>query len=99
MTRAFLALSLAVAAVAACPSRPAVAESPAQPGAANKEIPPDILAVQIRRQGFPCGNATSAKPDTSDSRPDEEAWILTCDDASYRVRLIPDMAAQVERLD
>ncbi len=25
-------------------------------------------------------------------------WILTCEDATYRVRLDPDMAAKVERI-
>jgi hypothetical protein len=26
-------------------------------------------------------------------------WLLQCEDASYRVRLIADMAAKVERID
>ncbi len=96
---AFLAFGLALTAAAATlPATATLAESPAQPGAENKEIPPDIIAVQIRRQGFPCGNAKSAKYDASDSVPNEEAWILTCDNASYRVILVPDMEARVERL-
>ena len=33
------------------------------------------------------------------SRPDEEVWLLRCEGASYRFRLIPDMAAQVERIN
>ena len=30
---------------------------------------------------------------------DEDVWLLQCEDASYRVRLIVDMAAKVERID
>ena len=30
---------------------------------------------------------------------DDAVWILKCGNASYSVRLIPDMAAKVERLD
>jgi hypothetical protein len=26
-------------------------------------------------------------------------WILQCESGSYRVRLIPDMAAKVEKID
>jgi hypothetical protein len=33
------------------------------------------------------------------SKPDEDVWLLQCEDASYRVRLIADMAAKVERID
>jgi hypothetical protein len=30
------------------------------------------------------------------SRPDEAVWILTCEGATYRVRLDPDIAAKVD---
>ena len=30
--------------------------------------------------------------------PDDKVWVLDCEDASYRVHLMPDMAARVERL-
>jgi hypothetical protein len=33
------------------------------------------------------------------SKPDEDVSVLQCEDASYRVRLIPDMAAKIERID
>jgi len=32
------------------------------------------------------------------SWPDEPLWILNCANATYRVRLIPDVAARIERL-
>ena len=66
---------------------------------AQEEMPAEIIAVQIRDQGYACTKAVSAKRDEKFSKPDEAAWILKCENASYRVRLIPDMAAKVERLD
>jgi hypothetical protein len=66
--------------------------------AADDEVPPDIIAVQIRKQGFPCTNPQSAKRDPQASKPDEPVWILTCDNATYRVRLIGNMADHVEKM-
>jgi hypothetical protein len=66
---------------------------------AQVETPAEIIAVQIREQGYACDKAMSAKRDEKLSTPDEAAWVLKCENASYRVRLIPDMAAKVERLD
>ncbi len=65
---------------------------------ANDEVPPDIIAVQIRKQGFPCTNPKSAKRDPQASKPDEPVWILTCENATYRVRLIGDMADHIEKM-
>lgn len=67
--------------------------------AAAEEKTAEIVAVHVRDQGHPCAKAESAKPDPEASRPDEEAWILHCSNATYRVRLIPDMSAVIERLD
>jgi hypothetical protein len=52
----------------------------------------------LRLQGFACKQAQSAKPDPDASRPDERAWIVTCDSGTYRMRLVPNMAAKVEKL-
>jgi len=65
---------------------------------ANEEVPADIIAVQIRRQGFECKNPSQAKRDESASRADMPVWILTCENATYRVRLVGDMADHVEKL-
>jgi hypothetical protein len=62
------------------------------------EDPKNIVAAQIREQGYDCDDPQSAKRDVQASRPDEAVWILQCESASYRVRLDPDMAAKVERL-
>jgi hypothetical protein len=70
------------------------------PGAqAQDEVPADIIAVQVRKQGFTCGKAMSAEKEPSDSRPDLPVWILKCDNASYRVRLVGNMADHVEQID
>jgi len=58
----------------------------------------EIIADQIRDQGYACHEPPSAG-DPAYSNPDEPVWILDCDNATYRVRLIPGMAADVERLD
>jgi hypothetical protein len=65
---------------------------------ADDEIPPDIIAVQIRKQGYTCTNPQSAKRDPQASKPDEPVWILKCDNASYRVRLVGNMADHIEKL-
>ena len=62
-------------------------------------MPAEIIAVQIRDQGYACDKALSAERDEKFSKPGEDATILKCGNASYRVRLIPDMAAKVEKLD
>jgi hypothetical protein len=56
------------------------------------------VADQVRLQGYPCEGQAKVERDQSQSRPDEQAWILTCSNATYRVRLVPDMAAQIEKL-
>ncbi len=66
--------------------------------AADDEVPADIIAVQIRKQGFPCTNPQSAKRDPQASKPDAPVWILTCDNATYRVRLVGNMADHVEKM-
>jgi hypothetical protein len=63
------------------------------------ESPKNIIAAQIRDQGYKCDTPQSAIQDMQASKPDEDVWVLQCEDANYRVRLIPDMAAKVERID
>ena len=61
--------------------------------------PKDDIAAEIRRQGYACQQPQSATRDAQASKPDEAVWLLSCENARYRVRLMPDMAAQVERLE
>ena len=58
-----------------------------------------ILAVQIRKQGYACSNPKSASRDSEQSKPALRVWVLSCENATYRVRVIPNMADKVERLD
>ncbi len=65
---------------------------------ASEEVPTDIIAAQIRRQGFDCDHPQTATRDASQSKPDEVAWLLTCESSSYRVTLIPHEAAKVQQV-
>jgi hypothetical protein len=67
--------------------------------ASAQETPAQILAAQLRRQGHRCDAPVTAQRDSQLSKPDEAAWILKCVNASYRMRLIPDMAARIEQLE
>ncbi len=58
-----------------------------------------IIAAQIRKQGFTCDKAQGAEKDAKVDRPDLPVWILDCGNASYRVQLVPNMAAKVEQID
>lgn len=72
--------------------------NPARAQAAN-ETPMDIIAIQIRRQGYACDKPISAERDKERSKADEAVWILKCENFTYRVHLVPDMGAKVERLN
>ena len=67
--------------------------------AQQPEMPADTLAAQVRLQGHRCDEPLSATRDAALSKPNEAVWVLKCANASYRLRLTPDMAAKVERLD
>jgi hypothetical protein len=64
-----------------------------------QENPAEIIAAHIRQQGFECPKALQAQRDRRASRPNETAWTLRCSNATYRVRLVPDMAAHVELVE
>jgi hypothetical protein len=63
-----------------------------------KEATKDLLAAQIRDQGNLCNRPLSANRDLRRSKRDEAVWVLRCTNATYRLRLVPDMAAHVEVL-
>lgn len=62
------------------------------------ETPVEIIAAQIRSQGYTCDKPKSAERDVAASKPNGEVWILHCEAETYRVHLVPDMAAKVERI-
>jgi hypothetical protein len=63
------------------------------------DTPVEIISDQIRRQGYACDEPRQAARDRQASRPNETVWILHCDTITYRVILVPDMAARVERVE
>ena len=65
---------------------------------ANDPAAAPLIATEIRHQGFRCDDPHSAVRDEAASQPDITVWIITCDNATYRVRIIPDMGAQIEPL-
>jgi len=65
----------------------------------DEETPKEIIAAQIRMQGYSCDKPITAESEPQLSKPNEAVWILKCENAVYRVRLIPDLAASVERIE
>lgn len=58
-----------------------------------------LAADAVRAQGHPCAEPVSAEPQPTADRPDEQTWLLVCNDARYRVRFRGDVAPEVERLE
>jgi hypothetical protein len=67
--------------------------------ASSEEDAKTDIAAQVRAQDHPCGTPEKAVRDEALSKPDAAVWILTCDNASYQVRLHPGMAADIEKLE
>ena len=63
-----------------------------------QEGPKDIIAAQIRSQGYACNSSQSAERDVAASAANRAVWMLRCQNASYRVTLIPNLAAKVEKV-
>jgi hypothetical protein len=54
--------------------------------------PKDIIAAQIRAQEYACDSPQSAEREAAASTANETVWMLRCQNASYRVTLIPNLA-------
>jgi hypothetical protein len=65
---------------------------------ARSETPANIIAAQLRMQGYACEDPVDATRDRKASKPNVTVWTLRCKNAAYRVQLIPDMAAHVTQL-
>jgi len=90
-----IACTLALSATLAAWSPLAV---PSPLHAAELEMSKEIIAVQLRRQGYVCGTPLSATREGDATKFDDAVWLLKCNDATYKVQLIPNMAAKVERV-
>ena len=75
---------------------PAVAQE--RPRAAEPVRPAELIAAQIRARGYACEQAQNAELDRAASKPNEKVWTLQCNNGTYRVRIIPNMAVQVEQV-
>lgn len=58
-----------------------------------------IVAVAVRRQGFPCKQPTSAQRIAENAKPHKSTWMLRCSGASYKVRFIPDMRPDITTIN
>jgi hypothetical protein len=68
------------------------------PCSSRSQTPGEDIAAQVRSQGYRCDRPISARRDAKRSRRDSAVWVLKCANATYRVRLDPDMAARVTKL-
>src|SRR5689334_14439537 len=64
--------------------------------AGAQQDPKDIIAAQIRSQGYACDHPKVATRDAQASKPYSVVWLLTCENSAYRVTLVPNLAAKVE---
>ena len=63
---------------------------------AAQEKPADIIAAQIRTQGYACEKALGAQRNRKASKPNETVWTLRCSNGTYLVTLVPDLPARVK---
>ena len=68
-------------------------------GPLGAQTPAEAVAAQVRTQGYQCDGPISATRDASLSKADMAVWNLKCKNGSYRVMLVPDMAARITKLD
>lgn len=69
------------------------------PNDPDNTVAANIVGTQLRAQGYRCDDPHKAERDPDDSDPGNQAWLVVCDNAVYRVRLVPDQAAQVEKIE
>jgi len=67
--------------------------------AQDQNVDMTVLADQIRSQGFACSNPTSVERIAAESVADVPVYVLKCESAIYQIRLIPDQAAVVTRIE
>ena len=77
---------------------PTTAETEPAAAAMAQEAPKEIVASQIRSQGYACDSPQNAERNIAASKAHEVVWVLDCQNASYRVTLIPNMAAKVDKV-
>jgi len=66
--------------------------------AQDQEYTAKIVADQVRSQDIACVEPSSAERDEAESAPHEPVYVLKCQNAVYKVRLVPDQAAIVSEI-
>jgi hypothetical protein len=62
------------------------------------EAPMDLLASELRDQGFACDHPDKARLDQKATKPNETVWYVDCKGVSYRMTVVPDLAAKIEKV-
>jgi hypothetical protein len=93
MSAATSRLTAVLAMTFVCCASPAFAQT----DSADDTAAAALVGDQVREQGLACAEPAAATRDPSVD--DDAVWLLTCSDAKYRVRLVPDQAAVIENLD
>jgi hypothetical protein len=68
---------------------------PVPSSAAQLEDTSKIIAAQLHKQGVSCTMARDAIRRDAQSHPNVSVWIVRCDEATYRVQLIPRRQAHI----
>ena len=61
-----------------------------------QETTTSIVAAAVRERGFICTDPQQPSQDFEASSPGEKAWIIQCDEGSYKVKFMGDTGPQVE---
>ena len=72
---------------------------PARTVAMTSESAKTIVAVAVRRQGFPCNQPTAAERVAENAKPHQSTWKLRCSGASYKVRFNLDMKPDITTIN
>jgi hypothetical protein len=64
-----------------------------------QESATEIVAAAVRQHGHVCEYPESAEADHQNTTPDEKAWIIRCENGSYRVKFMGGSGAEVEPVD
>jgi hypothetical protein len=59
----------------------------------------DEVAAAVRVHGYACDDPQDIAADPHISAPDEEGWIITCENGRYRVKFLGDTGSLVEPVE
>ena len=64
----------------------------------RKKTPRTSSPHNCGAQGYACDHPTNVTRNSGASKPNETVWVIVCEHATYRAKLVPKMAAEVEVL-